>query len=101
MTMQNENAELAKRLQQIIRAKFPTVLVRHNEAIPSDDDLPPFDVFFVPSDKLDEFDRYANDEFSAIAKKEGLPDVDLISHSVADTKLHFAAALSSGKAARD
>jgi hypothetical protein len=100
MTIENDSAALAKRVQEIIRAKFPTVLVKPNTSIPSDDDLPPFDVYFVPNDKLDEFSGYVDGEFSAIAKREGLPDVDLISHSVSDSKLHYASTTPAGKAGR-
>ena len=76
---------LANQLQELIRHKFPGVIVRQNLCVPNDGDVPVFDVFMFPDGRVDEFTEYVITEFPGLAEKAKLPEVLLMEHGVTAT----------------
>lgn len=83
--------KLALEYQELLRAKFEGVHVKHNLDAPGYDDFPVLDVFCIPDAKLKEFVRYKLKGLSADAQVKGLADTLLVQHTVSETKEHYAA----------
>ncbi|HEY3325378.1 MAG TPA: hypothetical protein VGP72_33305 [Planctomycetota bacterium] len=82
-------AELEKRLEEIIREFYPTVIVRQNLRVPNDGNDPVFDVFCVPDVKDGEFMEWSIEEYWKLAQQHNLPELDIMQHCISATREHY------------
>ena len=77
--------DVSFQLEQIIRKRFPTVVVQ-----PSGKDFDEYDLFRIPDDQLGAYLRYRIDELPESLEKLSLDHVVLISHSESDSLKYYA-----------
>ncbi|HLX64641.1 MAG TPA: hypothetical protein VKX17_25435 [Planctomycetota bacterium] len=84
-----EMAKIEAIWQEVLRRRYPGVIVREDRSIPEDDDWPFLGVYMLPDDKVLDFQNFFIEELWKIKEKENLPDANLLDHTVSNTKLHY------------
>src|SRR5258706_14990972 len=84
-----EMAKIESIWQEVLRRRFPGVIVRDDRSIPEEDDWPFLGVYMLPDDKILDYHNFCINELWKIQEEEKLPDANLLPHFASDTKLYY------------
>ena len=81
-------AEMESNWQKALQPFFPGVVVQYNPGIRWES-LDWLDVYFVPDSRMGEFAEFFVYEAGKLVETLNLPDMDLMSHSISETRKHY------------
>jgi len=86
--MEQYKLDAIKRWQAVLRQYFPGVVLGWNRGIEGED-IEWLDVYMVPDECMRDFIRFFLDDRRKYIRSDNLPDLDMMSYSVSETREHY------------